>query len=188
MRNVFRSAVRQANPRFALTALFVAVAIAACGVTIRPVAAQAGTSTANLTVQMTITSACTIGAATLTFPSTAGTTLQTTAQTANTIISVTCTNSSPYAIGMGQGSYYSSGNRMANGTNYIGYGLYQNSSLTEPWTTAASSTTCTTSGDCYLGTGNGTAQTVTIYGQVPTVATAPTPGSYSDTVTMTIMY
>ncbi len=155
---------------------------------IRPFEAGAGTATANLTVTLTITGSCTIGASTLNFGSDAGTSLLTTALTANTTVSVTCTNGSPYAIGMGQGSYYSSGNRMENGTNYIPYALYQNSSLTTPWTTAASSTTCTTTGDCYLGTGNGTAQTVTIYGQVPTVAVAPAPGSYSDTVTMTIMY
>ena len=155
---------------------------------IRPFEAGAGTSTANLTVPLTITGSCTIGAATLNFGSDAGTALLTTALTANTTVSVTCTSGSPFAIGMGQGSYYSSSNRMASGTNYIPYALYQNSSLTTPWTTAASSTTCTTTGDCFTDTGTGTAQTFTIYGQVPTVATAPAPGSYSDTVTMTIMY
>ena len=151
--------------------------------------AQAGTATANLTVQMTITASCTINAATLTFPSTAGTSLTTTAVTGNTNLSVTCTNNSPYSIGMGQGNNYSGGsNRMANGSNYLPYGLYVNSSLTNPWTTGASNSSCTTTNDCYLGTGNGSAQSVPIYGQVPTTATAPVPGTYTDTVLMTVTY
>jgi spore coat protein U-like protein len=171
-----------------LTSLFAAIAIAVCSLAIGPLQAEAGTATGNLTVQLTITSSCTIGAATLNFGSDAGTSLLTTALTANTTVSVTCTNLSPYSIGMGQGSNYSSTNRMANGANYIGYGLYTDSALTHPWTTASSSTTCTVANGCYLGTGNGSAQSVPIYGQVPTVATAPAPGSYSDTVVMTITY
>ena len=168
---------------------FVAVAFAIGSLSICPAMAQAGTATANLTVQLTITSSCTIGAATLTFPSTAGTSLLAGALTANTTVSVTCTNGSPYAIGMGQGLHYSSGNQMANGGNNIPYGLYLNSSLATPWTTVStSSPTCTTGGDCVMGTGTGTAQTVTIYGQVPIMTTAPAPGAYSDTVTMTISY
>jgi len=154
-----------------------------------PSLAQAGTATANLTVQITITAACTINAATLTFASTAGTSLLTTAVTGSTTVSVTCTNSAPYSIGMSQGANYSSGsNRMANSGNYIPYGLYVDSGYTHPWTTGATNSTCTTTNDCYLGTGNGSAQSVNIYGQVPTVATAPAGGTYTDTVTMTITY
>ncbi len=177
MRTRFKAGNQAAERRLCLASLFAAIAIACCGLAIRPLQAEAGTAAGTLTVQLTITSSCTIGAATLNFGSDAGTSLLSTALTANTTVSVTCTNGSPYAIGMGQGSYYSSGNRMANGTNYIPYALYQNSSLTTPWTTAASSTTCTTTGDCDLGTGNGTAQTYTIYGQVPTVAVAAAPGA-----------
>lgn len=150
--------------------------------------AYAGTATANLTVQMTITASCTIGGATLTFPSTAGTSLTSTAVTGSTTFSVTCTNSSPYSIGMGQGLNYSSGNRMVSSGNYLPYGLYVNATLTNPWTSGATNSTCTTAGDCYLGTGSGSAQTITVYGQVPTTAIAPVPGTYSDTVTMTVTY
>jgi spore coat protein U-like protein len=138
--------------------------------------AHAGTATANLTVQMTVTASCTIGGGTLTFPSTPGTSLLATAVTANTTFSVTCTSTSPYSIGMGQGLNYSSGNRMANSGNYLPYGLYVNATLANPWTTGATNSTCTTAGDCYLGTGSGSAQTITVYGKVPTTATAPVPG------------
>lgn len=178
-----------AKHRPSFTSLFAAIAMAICGLAIGPELAEAATATGNLTVQLTITSSCTIAATTLSFGSAAGTSLLAAALTANTTVSVTCTNGSPYAIGMGQGLHYSSGNQMANGGNNIPYGLYQNSSLATPWTTVStSSPTCTTAGDCVTGTGTGTAQTVTIYGQVPIMATAPAPGAYSDTVTMTISY
>jgi len=150
--------------------------------------AQAGTATANLTVSITITASCMINAATLTFPSTPGTSLLTTAVTGSTTVSVTCTSGSPYSIGMGQGANYSSSNRMASSGNYIPYGLYVDSGYTHPWTTGATNSTCTTTNECYLGTGSGSAQSVNIYGQVPITATAPPSGTYSDTVTMTITY
>lgn len=97
-------------------------------------------------------------------------------------------SSSPYSIGMDNGANYSATRRMVTGGNYIGYGLYTDAALTHPWTTGASNSTCTTANDCYLGTGSGSAQSINIYGQVPTVATAPASGTYSDTVTMTITY
>jgi spore coat protein U-like protein len=152
-------------------------------------AAQAGTATANLTVQMTITASCTINAATLTFPSTPGTNLLTTAVTGSTTVSVTCTSGSPYSIGMNNGVNVSgTQRRMANGANFLNYGLYVDAAFANPWTTGSANNACTTTNDCYLGTGSGSAQSVNIYGQVPTTATAPVTGTYTDTVTMTITY
>jgi spore coat protein U-like protein len=151
--------------------------------------AQAGTQTNNLTVQITITASCTINASTLTFPATAGTALTGAAVTGSTTVSVTCTNTSPYSIGMGQGANYSGGsNRMASGGNFLPYTLYVDAAYTHPWTTGATNSTCTTANQCYLGTGSGSAQSISIYGQVPTTASAPAPGTYSDTVLMTITY
>jgi spore coat protein U-like protein len=153
-------------------------------------AANAGSASANLTVQITITASCTINVATLNFgASVAGTALQAGATNGSTTVSTTCTNSSPYAIGLDNGANASSGQRrMKSGTNYINYNLYTDSGYANAWTTAASSTTCTTANSCALGTGTGSAQTTTIYGQIPTVAVAPVPGAYSDTVSMTITY
>jgi spore coat protein U-like protein len=152
--------------------------------------AQAGTSTAALTVQITITASCTINAATLNFgASVAGTTLVASAVSGSTTASVTCTSGSPYSIGMDNGANVSgSQRRMANGANYLNYNLYVDSLHANPWTTASSSSTCTTTSDCYLGTGSGSAQTVNIYGAVPSTGTAPPTGTYTDTVTMTITY
>jgi len=152
-------------------------------------AAQAGTATGTLPVSMTITASCTIGATAMAFTSQLGAGLVSTAATASGSISVTCTNQAPYAIGLDGGANYSSGRRMVSASsNYLPYGLYTNSGLTTPWSTATGSRTCTTSSNCYTGTGNGSAQSITVYGQVPTTSTAPAPGSYTDTVNITVYF
>lgn len=151
--------------------------------------AQAGTATANLTVQITVTASCTINAATLDFGSNAGTALAASNIDASTTVSVTCTNGSPYSIGMDNGSNASSTQRrMKSGTNFLNYNLYVDAGRTNAWTTAASNSACTSASSCYLGTGSGSSQAVNIYGRVPSVGSAPPTGSYSDTVTMTITY
>jgi spore coat protein U-like protein len=152
--------------------------------------AQAGTATANLAVQITITAACTISAATLNFGSSvSGISIASTPLNGSTTTSVTCTNASPYSIAMDNGLNVSgSQRRMANGGNFINYNLYVDAARLNPWTTATSSTVCTTTSGCYLGIGTGSAQTITVYGTVPSTTTAPNTGTYSDTVTMTITY
>jgi spore coat protein U-like protein len=119
---------------------------------------------------------------------TAGTSRVSTAVTGTTTISATCTNGSPYSIGFDNGANYLTTRRMATGGVYLGYGLYIDSGFTRPWTTALTNSTCTVLNGCFLGTGTGVAQTISVYGQVPTVATAPASGTYSDTVNMTITY
>jgi len=159
------------------------------GLTLAPGAAYAATSTATLTVQITITAACNINASTLDFGSNAGTALLAGNLNASTTVSVTCTNGSPYSIGMDNGANASSGQRrMISGANFISYNLYTDAAHNNPWTTASSSTTCTAANSCALGTGNGIPQSTTIYGVVPSVAVAPAAGSYADSVTMTVTY
>ena len=151
--------------------------------------AQAGTATANLAVSIQINASCTINAATLTFAATAGTTLIASNVDANTTVSVTCTSGSPYSIGMDNGANVSgSQRRMKSGSNFLNYGLYVDSLYSNPWITTGSPSGCTPTGSCYLGTGSGSAQSVTIYGRVPAMGTAPPTGTYTDTVTMTITY
>lgn len=153
--------------------------------------AQAGTATSNLTVQITITAACTINAATLDFGSSvAGTTLIASNVDAATTVSVTCTNGSPYSIGMDNGANFSTTRRMRQGAtaNFLSYGLYTDVGRTNAWTTATSNIACAAPSSCFLGTGSGSAQSVNIYGRVPSIGTAPPTGTYTDTVTMTITY
>ena len=148
---------------------------------------QAATATANMTVQLTVTASCTINAATLDF---GNATLLATLIDATTTLSVTCTNTTPYSIGLDNGVNFSASRRMRQGAtaNYIGYAIYTDAARTNPWTTASSSTTCTAANSCFLGTGNGSAQSISVYGRVPALGTAPTPGAYTDTVTMTVTY
>jgi spore coat protein U-like protein len=151
--------------------------------------AQSATSTANMTVQITITASCTINATTLDFGSNPGTTLISSAVNGSTTVSVTCTNGSPYSIAMDNGANVSgTQRRMKNGANFLNYNLYLDALHTNAWTTATNSTTCTTANSCYLGTGSGAAQSVSIFGAVPAVGSAPATGVYLDTVTMTITY
>lgn len=169
-------------------ALAAVAAASLCGLAYS--SAQAATATANLTVQLTITASCTINSATLDFGSNAGTTVATTATDATSAVSVTCTNGSPYAVGMDNGANFSGTRRMRIGAtaNYVNYDLYTDAPRTVPWTTAATNSTCTTGSQCVTGTGNGSAQSLSIYGRVPATVTAPTPGAYADTVLMTIIY
>jgi len=168
---------------------WVGVAMLACFST-APMA-QGGTATSNLTVQITITAACTINAATLDFgASVAGTTLIASNVDAQTTVSVTCTNGSPYSIGMDNGANFSASRRMRQGAtaNYLSYGLYTDTGRSNAWTTATSNIACAATNSCFLGTGSGSAQSVTIYGRVPSTGSAPPTGTYTDTVTMTITY
>jgi spore coat protein U-like protein len=165
------------------------IRIVACLVAGAPVVVQAGTSTATLSVSIVINAACAINPATLVFAPTAGTSLLTTAVNGNSTVSVTCTSGSPYSIAMDNGANASGGQRRMNsGSNFLNYNLYVDAARTLPWSTATNPTTCTTLGDCFLGTGYGSAQSVNIYGAVPTTATAPPSGTYTDTVTMTITF
>jgi spore coat protein U-like protein len=150
-------------------------------------AVHASTTTANLTVQLQVNGTCTVNAATLDFGSTG---LLATALTASTSLSVTCSSSTPYSVGLDNGANFSTTRRMRQGatTNFIGYGLYLDAAFTNAWTTASSSTTCTTTNSCALGTGNGSAQSITLFGQVPALGTGPAPGAYTDTVTITVTY
>jgi spore coat protein U-like protein len=97
--------------------------------------------------------------------------------------------SSPFAIGMSTGANALVSQRRMAGTGgtYLNYGLYQSTGTSLPWSTAASSTTCSTVGACQLGTGTGTAVSYTVYGDVPS-GQAVAAGTYSDTVTMTVYY
>lgn len=150
----------------------------------------AATAQSTLTVQVTITASCTIGAATLNFGGAiAGGSLLSAAVTASTTVSATCTTGTPYSIGMNNGVNASGAQRrMLSGSDYLNYDLFTDAAMNNPWTTAASAAACTSANSCALGTGNGTAQSISIYGRIPQQAAARAPGSYADTVTMTITY
>ena len=69
---------------------------------------------------------------------------------------------------------------MTQASEQITYGLYQDSGRTQPWGDSVGTNTA-------AGTGSGLTQTFTVYGRVPAQNT-PSPGTYADTVVVTVSY
>ncbi|KAF1708554.1 spore coat protein U [Pseudoxanthomonas kalamensis DSM 18571] len=68
--------------------------------------------------------------------------------------------------------------RMASGGNFVTYNLYRNAARTQRWGN--------NNGSDVDGSGNGATQTLTVYGRVP--AQAAVSGTYTDTITVTLVY
>ena len=148
-----------------------------------PVAAQAGTATATMPVSLTLNANCSLTANALSFP--AATSLAT-ALTANTTLGVTCTQTTPYTIGLDQGSTTGSAiaMRLLAGTEgnmfKVQFKLFRDAALSQNWGDTVGT-------DTEAGTGTGRLQNVTVYGQVP-VQIEPKPGTYSTNVTATVTF
>ena len=129
----------------------------------------------------TVIKSCTVTANILDFGTPAGSI--TTNIDSTTTVQATCSNTTAYQIGLDNGQNASgTARRMAGGTSeFIGYELYRDSSRTLRWGNSPSTNTV-------AGSGTGSAQpAVTIYGRVPP-QTTPSPGSYSDTITVNVTY
>ncbi|WP_267919952.1 Csu type fimbrial protein [Pandoraea sputorum] len=145
-----------------------------------------GTATSTFTVTLVIQAGCSVTSTPMNFGTVSN---LSTAQTATTTLSVTCTNTTPYNVGLSAGTTTgstTSARLLAGGTSgntaTVGFGLYQDSLHTTNWGTAQGT-------DTVSGTGNGTAQSLTVYGQVPTSAGAiPRPDTYSTTITATVYF
>jgi spore coat protein U-like protein len=161
--------------------LFVASLIGAIAM---PMAAQAASKTATFDVSMKIVADCTISAAALDFGQNRG--LLTSTVSANSNLTVTCTNTTPYTVGLdaGTGTGSSGTSRYMNGTNgntaTVPFNLYR--------TQGAGLWGNTQGTDTMSGTGTGAAQTLTVYGEVPAQAQTPAPDTYKSTVTATIYF
>jgi spore coat protein U-like protein len=145
--------------------------------------ATIGTShatTAPFTVTATNATNCSVSASNLNFGS-AG--VLRIALDATSTISVTCTNAAAYTVALDgglSGATNPAQRKMSQASATITYGLYQNSSHTAPWGGSVGV-------DTMAGTGSGLAQNFTVYGHVP-VQNTPAPGTYADTVVLTISY
>lgn len=147
--------------------------------------ANAATATASLNVRLVIQAGCTFSASsTLLDFGTYGALTQNIDQTASIVL--TCTNTTPYNIGLssGTGSASVTMRKMTVGAAgagaAVGYALYSDSARTTNWGNDAA-------GGWQGGTGTGSAQTYTVYGRVPQ-QTSPAPGTYQDTVTVTVNF
>jgi spore coat protein U-like protein len=141
----------------------------------------AATATSTFTVQVTLTASCTVNsAATLNFGS-QGILTANVDQTST--LQIQCTTSTPYNVGLdaGTGSGATTAVRkMTSGGSTVNYTLYSDTGRTTVWGNTVGT-------DTVAATGNGAAQSYTVYGRVP-AQTTPAPGTYTDTITVTVTY
>jgi spore coat protein U-like protein len=143
-----------------------------------------GTTTGALSVSLTVQANCTIAANPLAFGTTG---VLTSAINQQTTLSVTCSNSTPYNLGLDGGSVLGStvSNRWLAGSQPLNlavvyYQLYQDAGYTTIWGNTQGTNTLG-------GTGNGSTQTFNIYGQVP-AQTTPQNDTYQSTITASVFF
>jgi spore coat protein U domain-containing protein, fimbrial subunit CupE1/2/3/6 len=135
------------------------------------------TATAQFSVTATIVKNCTVSATNLAFGNYTGA-----LNSSTSTVSVTCTSTTPYTVGLSAGLATGAtvtSRSMQNGSALLHYSLYSNSGHTTNWGNS--------SGSWVSGTGNGAAQPLTVYGQIP-AAQYVKPGSYTDTITVSVTY
>jgi spore coat protein U-like protein len=136
------------------------------------------TATTSFTVTAMISNSCTISAGNLSFGTYTGAVLNGTS-----MIVVSCTKNAPYYVGLNAGTATGATvttRKLTSGTHTLNYALYSNSGLSTNWGNTVGTDTVT-------GTGSGTNQPLTVYGQIPANQSL-IPGTYSDTITATITY
>jgi spore coat protein U-like protein len=156
-------------------------ALAACFLIPWAGASYAATATSTFAVQVQINPTCTINSAsTLDFGPQG--VLAANVNQQSTIV-VQCTNTTAYNIGLDAGT--GSGatvavRKMTSGGATINYSLYTDAARSIVWGNTIST-------DTVAATGNGAAQSYTVYGRIP-AQTTPAPGNYADTITVTVTY
>jgi len=147
-------------------------------------AARAGTATSSFQTQIIIQASCTIvsiSPSSLDFGTQGVLAANVNAQLD---ITVQCTNTTPYNIGLNAGNGAGATvttRKMTSGSNTINYSLYKDSSRTTLWGDTGTDRVSST------GTGSPQLPAFTVYGQVPAQST-PAPGTYTDTITVTVTY
>jgi spore coat protein U-like protein len=153
-------------------------AVAAAALALGVSGASALTASGNLTVDLTVSSHCSVGTSALHFGNVdAGATVE---QSGG--ISVTCTNGTGYDITLDNGGHPVSGARnVSNGTDLIPYTLcgdaFASGICATPWAGATAK----------HGVGTGATATVDVYGQAVAGANVTT-GLYQDSVGITLTY
>jgi spore coat protein U-like protein len=142
--------------------------------------AGASTATGSFNVQVAIAATCVVTSATTLDFGTQGVLSAHIDQTST--ITVTCTNTTPYNIGLDKGLNGSSvtTRQMIMASTPVNYSLFSDSGRTINWGNTIGT-------DTVAATGNGSAQIYTVYGRIPP-QTSPAPGIYTDTITVTVTY
>jgi spore coat protein U-like protein len=168
------------QPRRAIGRRFLLLAAALPALFFTLSEAQAATATGSFSVQVTITATCVVSSTTTMNFGSQGVLSANVDQTS--AINVTCTNTTPYNIGLDKGVNGASvtTRQMKAGAALINYSLFSDSGRTTNWGNTVGT-------DTVAGTGNGSAQAFTVYGRIPPQAT-PAAGAYTDTITVTVTY
>jgi spore coat protein U domain-containing protein, fimbrial subunit CupE1/2/3/6 len=96
---------------------------------------------------------------------------------------VQCTNTTPYVAALNGGNSGATDptqRKMSKASETITYGLYRDVARSLPWGSTAGTNTVS-------GTGSGSSQALTVYGRVA-AQTTPSPGTYTDSVILTLTY
>jgi spore coat protein U-like protein len=137
-------------------------------------------ATPTFTARATVQAQCTVSATDLNFGS-AG--IISAARDATNTVSVVCTRDAAYTVALNGGVSGASDptqRKMTKASEFILYGLYRDGARTLPWGDTQGINTA-------AGTGSGSTQNHTVYGRVPAQAT-PSPGTYTDTIVVTVTY
>ncbi|HET7085769.1 MAG TPA: spore coat U domain-containing protein [Rhizomicrobium sp.] len=140
---------------------------------------DAATATATFTVTANVLTTCFVQDNNLNFGSYTAALL-----TGTTTITAACTTGTPYTLGLDQGTFpgatVTTRGMTGTGVAPLNYGLFQDAAHTINWGN-------TPGVDTVAGTGTGTNQTFSVFGQIP-AGQGPSPGAYSDTITVTLTF
>jgi spore coat protein U-like protein len=166
----FANATKSALPAAALA--FLALGFA-------PTSTFASTTTTTFGVSATVQATCLVSATAIGFGTYTGVAIPTTST-----VSVTCTNTTPYNVGLsaglGTGATVTTRKMTGPAGALLNYAMYSDTLRTVNWGQTIGTDTVT-------GTGNGSAQAITVYGQLA-AGQYLAPGLYSDTITATVTW
>jgi spore coat protein U-like protein len=149
---------------------------------VAPFEADASTTvTTTMAISATVLSSCGVTALPLAFGTYSPT--QSTNTTATTTVAVTCTNGTPYNVGLNAGTGTGASvttRKMTSGSNTLNYSLYSDTGYSTVWGSTIGTNTVT-------GTGTGLAQTINVYGSITALQSVPA-GAYTDTITVSLTY
>ena len=144
---------------------------------------SAATTSGTIAVSLTIASSCTLSTNPLAF----GVFNVATGNTSSTTLSLNCTNALPWSTDIDAGLNQNIANgprRVTNGggtPGYVNYHLFKDAGRTLFWGT-------TSSGTALAGVGTGLAQTLTVFADANGASGLILPGTYADTVTVTVTF
>jgi spore coat protein U-like protein len=138
------------------------------------------TATTSFSISASVAATCRIAASTLDFGNVG---VLASNHDASTNLGPTCTNGTPYSIGLDGGLFGAADptqRRMTKAAESVIYGLYRDAARSLPFGNTIGT-------DTLSGVGSGQTQSVLVYGRVAP-QTTPIPGTYTDTVVATITY